>query len=528
MSKEPATPQAPGGEPSSSRGRGANVAPSQPPGTRRSRHASERQAVQGALHDGAGTSSAMAAHGGHDRRVTLQVPSKDGGQQVLQHPGDRAYQRDEHPPEHGGVMRQPTTAGRARPSYVPPSQRRREQPPPYAAPPSSRLAVEQPPPVAYPIGAVQDERPQHVTPVSQAGAPTGVGGIPIPGEDPKPARKQKVRRTSFWGPTIGVAHDAHPRPHQRTHGEAAQLPPGEDSLLPTPGGGAAAPPDGAPKRGRFGGLPTAKTIERVSTLEFSPVVDESSPATAREHDRYPHPHQQAEHYTGGPLLWNNKGRTTGTGRPSPLLFPDRRKKRRPAAYCFTLCCILFWLLVVGIGVAILVVYLLYHPQQPRLRVTTATLNAGYVDQLPPPRGGLALNSDLYVLAAIYNPNTKVDVVMRYMQLDLYFHGVMIGTQAVMPMHEDPGDSQLRSVHIVVSEVRISQDDADEWHSVTNATRYGGPNGGLVEMELKAKFHVQLNFGRWLPFRYWVYPTCSLWLDPPPGGALRRARCRKSD
>ncbi|KAK3162794.1 hypothetical protein QOZ80_1BG0093830 [Eleusine coracana subsp. coracana] len=523
MSKEPATAQSPGGEPSS---RGARAAPSQPPGTRRSRHASERQAVQGALHDGAGTSSAMAAHGGHDRRVTLQVPSKDGGQQVLQHPGDRAYQRDEHPPqEHGGVMRQPTTAGRARPSYVPPSQRRREQPPPpYAAPPSSRPAVEQPPPVygpAYPIGAVQDERPQHVTPpVPQAGAATGVG------VDPMPARKQKVRRTSFWGPTIPpVAHD--PRPH----GEAA-APAGEDSLLPTPGGG--------PKRGRFGGgLPTAKTIERVSTLDFTPVVDESSPPTAREQDRYPHshlppqheqhdayPHQQTtEHYTGGPLLGNKKGRT---GRPSPLLFPDRRKKRRPAAYCFTLCCILFWLLVVAIGVAILVVYLLYHPQQPRLRVTTATLNAGYVDQLPPPRGGLALNSDLYVLAAIYNPNTKVDVVMRYMQLDLYFHGVMIGTQAVMPMHEEPGDSELRSVHIVVSEVRISQADADAWHDVTNATRYGGPNGGLVEMELKAKFHVQLNFGRWLPFRYWVYPTCSLWLDPPPGGALRRARCRKSD
>jgi hypothetical protein len=47
--------------------------------------------------------------------------------------------------------------------------------------------------------------------------------------------------------------------------------------------------------------------------------------------------------------------------------------------CFTSCCILFWLLVVGIGVAVLAIYALYHPQ----RVTTATLNAGYVDQSCP-------------------------------------------------------------------------------------------------------------------------------------------------
>jgi hypothetical protein len=36
------------------------------------------------------------------------------------------------------------------------------------------------------------------------------------------------------------------------------------------------------------------------------------------------------------------------------------------------------------------------------------------------------------MATIYNPNTKIDVVLRYMQLDLYFHGVMIGTQSVWP------------------------------------------------------------------------------------------------
>jgi hypothetical protein len=68
------------------------------------------------------------------------------------------------------------------------------------------------------------------------------------------------------------------------------------------------------------------------------------------------------------------------------------------------------------------------------------------------------------------------------------------------------------VHLVVSEVRLSPEDAEAWHNAT-------ARNGIVEVKLAAKFHMQLNFGRWLPFRYWVYPNCALWLEPPPGGAL---------
>lgn len=207
------------------------------------------------------------------------------------------------------------------------------------------------------------------------------------------------------------------------------------------------------------------------------------------------------------------------------MLPTERRRRKenskkPLQVLFTLCCILFWLLVVCIGLAILVIYLLYHPKPPKLHVSTATLNAGYIDELPPPHLGLALNSDLYVLAAIYNPNTKIDVAVHYMQFDLYFQGRLVGTQAAWPpLFEGPGDSALRTVHLVVSEVVMSPEDAGVWRNVT-------ASGGLVQMQLEGRFYVQLNFGRWLPFRYMVKPSCALWLDPPPAGALRRARCRQ--
>ncbi|PVH37633.1 hypothetical protein PAHAL_5G049200 [Panicum hallii] len=505
----------------------------------------------------------MAAHGGDGRRVTLLVPPQDGGQpqQVAQYPREGR----------NGAAPQPA-AGRPRPSYVPPSQRRREQPPPAYGP--------------YPQGGVPQER-QQAMPPPPGGAPPPVtgSGLAIPGgAAPPPAGAAPPRRKRFgmatttWATDVPDPSDArqHRRPHKpHAPGDEEAAPPGSlatpGGAAPPPGGAApprrpkrfgipkttwasdlpadssdarpprprqhtparaglgdeAAPPHGgsptAPEGPRRFGLPTAKTIERVGTLETGYGTEAPAPADSRLPPPVPPPHahdarpqQPTPPYQPPPYgkKWQE----------SPMLPTERRRKKenskKPLAILFTLCCILFWLLVVCIGLAILVIYLLYHPKPPRLHVSTATLNAGYIDELPPPHLGQALNSDLYVLAAIYNPNTKIDVVLHYMQFDLYFQGHLIGTQAVWPpLYERPGDSALRTVHLVVSEVMMRPEDAEVWKNVT-------ASGGLVQMQLEGRFYVQLNFGRWLPFRYMVKPSCALWLDPPPAGALRRARCRQ--
>ncbi|KXG33960.1 hypothetical protein SORBI_3003G396400 [Sorghum bicolor] len=397
------------------------------------------------------------------------------------------------------------------------------------------------------------------------------GHYPLGGGREEPPAPKPTRR---WGSRAGLGGAATSQAASHPAAAGGALPPRSSSL---PSSGTAASPTGdipdsseeppAPLLPRRGGLKTNKTIERVSTLqnEAAPSSERAPPAPLvprrgglkpnktiervstlepmpggignpapplQAHGGVPqHPQQQkpGPRQDQQPEGAANAGGDYVPPKQSPsgtknraMLLTDRRRKeknaRKPLAFCFTLCCILFWLLVVCIGLAILVVYLLYHPKAPRIHVSTATLNAGYIDELPPPHMGKALNSDLYVLAAIYNPNTKVDVVLRYMQLDLYFQGRLIGTQAVWPpLYQKPGDSALRSVHLVVSEVVMTQEDAEVWKNVTTS-------GGLVEMHLQGKFYVQLNFGRWLPFRYTVRPICALWLDPPPAGALRRARC----
>ncbi|CAD6235408.1 unnamed protein product [Miscanthus lutarioriparius] len=360
------------------------------------------------------------------------------------------------------------------------------------------------------------------------------GQNPLGGGLEEPPASKPTRR---WGSRAWLGGAAPPQAASHSAAAGGALPP--RGSIPSPG--TAASPTGdvpdssggapAPQLPRPGGLKTNKTIERVSKLqnETAPLPPRRggpqcplrpSSASARwSRCRVGVGVQRRRRKRMVCLSIRNRSRShVSISSLNWAMLRKEKNARKPLAFCFTLCCILFWLLVVCIGLAILVVYLLYHPKAPRIHVSTATLNAGYIDELPPPHLGKALNSDLYVLAAIYNPNTKVDVVLRYMQLDLYFQGRLIGTQAVWPpLYQKPGDSALRSVHLVVSEVVMTQDDAEVWKNVTTG-------GGLVEMHLQGKFYVQLNFGRWLPFRYTVRPICALWLDPPPAGALRRARC----
>ncbi|KAE8811702.1 hypothetical protein D1007_11495 [Hordeum vulgare] len=296
--------------------------------------------------------------------------------------------------------------------------------------------------------------------------------------------------------------------------------PGEQRMrMPGP---AMAPRMGPRPTGNGGFRTNTTPVERVTTMKRddgeapyqggAPVSGNGSPQ--QQH----HDHQGSTSHTPA------GGHHRTSGRRTPIYrSPDHEKaKRKLPALCFTLCCILFWLAVVVVGVAVLTVYLVYRPQPPKLRVTDASLNAGYVDELTVPGGpprGLALNADLTVLTAITSPNTKINMVLWYMQLDVYFEGHRIGTATVLPapLLEAPRTYALRTVDFVVSEVPLSRQDAIAWR---NATAGGGP----VVLKVVGKFHTQLNFGHWLPYKYWVYPRCTLWLDPPPAGRLLRARC----
>jgi hypothetical protein len=84
------------------------------------------------------------------------------------------------------------------------------------------------------------------------------------------------------------------------------------------------------------------------------------------------------------------------------------------AKCIAAICTIFWVAVILLGLAVLIVYLMYRPKSPQFDIAAASLNAGYIDT------GNLLNADISLLAKVTNPNTKVNIYFSYSKLDLYF------------------------------------------------------------------------------------------------------------
>lgn len=100
--------------------------------------------------------------------------------------------------------------------------------------------------------------------------------------------------------------------------------------------------------------------------------------------------------------------------PKPLILSRQRKRTSVLAWCMAAVCTVFWVAVILLGLSVLIVYLFYRPRSPQFDIAAASLNAGYIDT------GNLLNADITLLAAIINPNKKVNIYFSSLQLDMYF------------------------------------------------------------------------------------------------------------
>lgn len=190
----------------------------------------------------------------------------------------------------------------------------------------------------------------------------------------------------------------------------------------------------------------------------------------------------------------------------------RRRTTHPLAWATAALCTLFWLLVILGGVAVLVVYLIFRPRSPRLEISSATLNGAYLDM------GTLLNADLTILANFTNPNHKVDVSFSYLAVDLYYNDTLIATRAIEPFAEASGETVIRSVHMVSSEVELASDAAE-------GLRKQVEGDGPVEFRVDGTFRTRADLGSFLHFSYWLHSRCTVRVSGPPSGVLLSSTCR---
>lgn len=109
----------------------------------------------------------------------------------------------------------------------------------------------------------------------------------------------------------------------------------------------------------------------------------------------------------------------------------------------------------------IVIYLAYRPHPPRLTVDAPTLTTGHPNQQI--NGSLPLNCTLTLLANISNPNAKIGIVLCSMELDLFYQGDLVATQAVQPapLQERPGETVQRRVRLLLSKMATGRHEEQD-------------------------------------------------------------------
>eukprot|EP01018_Ginkgo_biloba_P006245 Gb_30712 [translate_table: standard] len=181
-------------------------------------------------------------------------------------------------------------------------------------------------------------------------------------------------------------------------------------------------------------------------------------------------------------------------------------------WCSALICSFITILLILLGLAVLVVYLIFHPRLPTFEIVEARLNRISLDPT-----NYVMNSEIISLAKIANPNHKVDVVYEYINFKLYFHSELIATQLLEPFGQKRGNWSLNVIDMVSSDVELSPEDGGILISAASKNN--------VAYQLKGTFRTQARFGSIAHIPYWFYADCRLAFGIPPNGSLVSQKCR---
>ncbi|KAL1565225.1 hypothetical protein AAHA92_07468 [Salvia divinorum] len=222
----------------------------------------------------------------------------------------------------------------------------------------------------------------------------------------------------------------------------------------------------------------------------------------------PHqPHHGSRPHSDSRTRPPQRGR--GSHHPA-LIHAPTGQRTKPVTWLVAAFCMLFWILVIVGGLIVLIVYLVFRPHSPWFDISTATLNAAYLDM------GYLLNADVSVLANFSNPNSKVKVDFSYAILDLYIDNTFIVTSYIKPFAVMRGESKFADVRMVASQVLLSTAQSLQLQKQIEQ--------GRVKLDIKGLFRARSKLGGIFHYSYWMYAHCQLVVSGPPTGVLIRKKC----
>ncbi|XP_057529638.1 NDR1/HIN1-like protein 6 [Amaranthus tricolor] len=221
---------------------------------------------------------------------------------------------------------------------------------------------------------------------------------------------------------------------------------------------------------------------------------------------------KAKHPSSRPHVSFEQGAASSNYREN-LMYPTPNRTK-PVTWFGAVFCVILWLVIILGGLLVLIIYLVYRPRTPHFEISTATLNAAYLDM------GYLLNSDITVLTNFTNPNKKVNVDFSYVTLQIYFDKHLIATHYIEPFSIYKTESKLANVEFITSQVRLPLRVTQQLITQVQRNR--------VTFEVDGSFHARSNFGSLLRYSYWLYGHCQIEVTGPPSGVMLTSHCKTKD
>ncbi|KAM5567986.1 NDR1/HIN1-like protein 13 [Rosa sericea] len=297
----------------------------------------------------------------------------------------------------------------------------------------------------------------------------------------RPRGKHQGRQPRPLGPLVSIPHheqDQHPRPKKQSrHSKPPPVP-----LAPTP------------HHDQDQQHPDPKH----QSHDSMPLVPGAAPIPHRAQD-----HQTPQHHTPHGSHEQRHG--------SQRLRMPQPQQTNFFTWSLGVCCAIFWILIILAGLIVLIVYLVFRPRTPKFEISTATLNAAYLDM------GYLLNADLTVLVNFTNPNKKVSVYFSPMYLYAYYGSTLVATTYIEPFTAHKHQSMFANVHMVASQVPLGLLESQRLKKQLENSRAG--------FEFKGYFRARANFGSLLRYSYKLHGDCNVVFSRPPDGVMVGRKCK---
>ncbi|XP_038897659.1 uncharacterized protein LOC120085632 [Benincasa hispida] len=210
-----------------------------------------------------------------------------------------------------------------------------------------------------------------------------------------------------------------------------------------------------------------------------------------------------------PLLNTNHTDSSKYRKPQ-LLQQARPRQTNPIIWCFAFLCLLFSLLLIFLGIATLIIFLVVRPRNPLFDIPNASLSTIYFDAPE------YLNGDFTVLINFTNPNHRVDLRYENADIELFFGDRLIATQAIQPFSQRKKEVRLQPVHLISSLVFLPQ-------NFGLVLRRQVQNNKVV-YNIRGTFRVKASLGI-IHYSYWLHSRCQLVMTSPPTGVLVARSCK---